>query len=406
MLDRHRRRATRIVVLSADADLAQAARATFEADARFELAVVGNWLDARQADIETGSAAVVIVDLNKAEQEELSGLQNLMGKVSERIPVIAVLQDFNETLARNLVQMRVADLLVKPVTPNELARVCLRIAQLASGGRIKESKIFTFLPVAGGVGTTTLAIQSAMTLLNTNARNNPSTCLVDLNFNRGASAAYLDLEPLLDLREIEPNPERLDRKLLEGMMSHHSSGLAVIATGNYPAELRSVDENIVMRLLNVVCQSFDHVVIDMPREWQPWSENVLRGSNRLFLVSEMTVPGVQAAKQFAAVLADRLVQGPRPKVIVNRFERRLFTPGLQRRDLMRALGEAFAGTVPYNHRLVREAIDRGLPLDDVRGKSNVAVALKKLILTRASSRLRSSLPLFARGGLNLGWARR
>lgn len=406
MLDRHRHRALRIVVLSADAELAQAARAAFDADARFELAVVENWLDAGQAGIETGRAAVVIVDLNRAEQRELSGLQQLMSKLSHRIPVIAVLQDFNETLARNLVQMRVADLLVKPVTPGELARVCFRIAQIASGGDIKESNIFTFLPVAGGVGATTLAIQSAMTLLNTNARKNPSTCLVDLNFNRGASAAYLDLEPLLDLREIEPNPERLDRKLLEGMVSHHSSGLAVVATANYPAELRHVDENIVMRLLNVVCQSFDHVVIDMPREWQPWSDNVLRGSNRLFLVSEMTVPGVQAAKHFAAVLADRLAQGPRPKVIVNRFERRFFTPGLHRRDLIRALGDAFAGTVPYNHRLVREAIDRGLPLDDVREKSNVAVAIKKLILTRASSKSRSSLRSFARGGLNLSWARR
>ena len=309
MLDAHPRRATRIVVFSADTEFAQSARSAFDADVRFELAVVADWLDARQAGLEIGGAAVVIIDLNQAEQEELSALQRLMRKVGHRIPVIAVLQDFNEALARNLVQMRVADLLVKPVTPSELARVCFRIAQIASGGDMQESKIFTFLPVAGGVGATTLAIQSAMTLLNASARRNLSTCLVDLNFNQGASAAYLDLEPLLDLLEIEPNPERLDRKLLEGMVSHHASGLAVIATANCPAELRPVDENIVMRLLNVVCQCFDHVVIDMPRIWQPWSDNVLRGSNRLFLVSEMTVPGVQSAKQFVTALSARLGPG-------------------------------------------------------------------------------------------------
>jgi pilus assembly protein CpaE len=329
-----------------------------------------------------------------------------MARVGNQIPVIAVLQDFNEVLARQLLQMRVADLLVKPVTPNELARVCIRFAQAAGGHEMKESKIFTFLPVAGGVGATTLAIQSAVTLLNSNARKNLSTCLVDLNFNHGASAAYLDVEPLLDLKEIEPNPERLDRKLLEGMVSHHASGLAVVATANSPAEMRPVDQNIVMGLLNIVCQSFDHVVIDMPRHWQAWSDNVLLGSNKLFLVSEMTVPGVQCARLFVTALAARLGQGPRPKVIVNRFERRFFTPGLHRRDLIRALGEAFAGTVPYNHRLVSEAIDRGVALDEVRKNSNVAAAIRKLILARATAKAGSSLPLIARGGLTLNWARR
>jgi hypothetical protein len=42
-------------------------------------------------------------------------------------------------------------------------------------------------------------------------------------------ADYLDLEPRLNLGEIEPRPERLDRQLLEVMLSHHPSGLAVVA---------------------------------------------------------------------------------------------------------------------------------------------------------------------------------
>ena len=50
--------------------------------------------------------------------------------------------------------------------------------------------------------------------------------LIDLT---GACADYLDIEPRLNLNEIEPRPERLDRQLLEVMLSHHPSGLAVIA---------------------------------------------------------------------------------------------------------------------------------------------------------------------------------
>src|SRR5664279_5403434 len=396
----------RIVLLSTDADFAQSVRSAFGADARFEFAVVEDWLRGGRVDLAIGGAAIAIIDLNKAGHEELARLQQLMNSAEHKLPFIAVLQDFDELLARKLVQMRIADLLVKPVTPSDLVRDCISIARSANGGEKKESNIYTFLPVAGGVGATTLAIQSAMTLLNGNSRRNSSTCLVDLNFDHGASADYLDIEPRLDLTEIEPNPERLDRQLLEGMISHHSSGLAVIAAANHPAKMQTIDQNVVMSLLNLVCESFDHVVIDMPRVWRSWTDNVLLGSNKLFLVGDMSVPGVRHAKQLVAAISTRLGQGPQPKVIVNRFERHFFAPGLRRTHLMRALGDSFAGTVPSNRRLVSEAIDRSVPLDEVQKSSNIAVATRKLLLPRGTAKTKPARPSTVRGGFALSWARR
>jgi pilus assembly protein CpaE len=67
-------------------------------------------------------------------------------------------------------------------------------------------------------------------------------------------------------------------------------------------------------------------------------------------------------------------------VVVNRFEQRLFGPGLRRADIEQALGDTLAAMVPNNFRLVSEAIDRGVPLDEVKAGNNVSAALKKLIL--------------------------
>jgi pilus assembly protein CpaE len=211
--------------------------------------------------------------------------------------------------------------------------------------------------------------------------------LVDLNFHNGACADYLDIDARLNVKELELNPERLDGQLLEGMLSRHSSGLAVVAAPNRPTDPSSVEPNIVMGLLNVVCQYFDHVVIDMPKAWQLWTDKIVFGSDRLFLVGEATVPGLRKAEQLARIVTGQPGQRPSAKVIVNRFERRLFSQGLRHRDIARILGEAFAGTVPYNHRLVREAIDRGMPLDEIRKNSNVAVAIKRLIVPRRIAKL-------------------
>ena len=63
---------------------------------------------------------------------------------------------------------------------------------------------------------------------------------------------------------------------------------------------------MVMRLLDLVSSNFDNVVFDMPRTWFSWTDSVLLGSNRLFIVSEMTVPGLRHAKHLVDAIGERL----------------------------------------------------------------------------------------------------
>ncbi len=328
MLDRPNNTAnkTRLAALTADAEFEQLVRATFGNNAQIELSVAkgtiideGNKLDAREA-------TVVIVDLDAQRQDELVALHRLANRLGGAPPLVVVTQAFDQTVARKLLQIRIADFLVKPVAPIDLVRACARAAKGAAGEDTIEAQIYTFLPAAGGVGVTTLAIQTALSLLGGKG-NAASVCLVDLDFQHGTCIDYLDLEPRLDLSEIEPRPERLDRHLLEVMLSHHTSGLAVIAAPNRPAEMRSFDPLVVTRLLDLVSANFDYVVIDMPRTWFSWTDSVLQGSNKLFIVSEMTVPGLRLAKQLLSAIRERLGEGCNPQVIVNRFEQRMFTPG-------------------------------------------------------------------------------
>jgi pilus assembly protein CpaE len=371
---------TRVVILTADPAFDASARETFGASAAIDLSVVSGTLAAQADTLPLDGATVIVVDFDATGAEEMAALSRLMARVGSWPPVIAVTQKFDQDVARTLLQMHIADFLVKPVAPVDLVRACARVAT-ASGGETTDAKIYTFLPAVGGAGVTTLAIQTAMVLLNSGGpRAKPSTCLVDLDFQHGAVADYLDLEPRLNLAEIEPRPDRLDRQLLEIMLSHHASGLAVVAAPNRPAEMRSFDPDVVTRLLDLVSSHFEYVVFDMPRTWFSWTDSVLLGSNKLFIVSETTVPALRHAKQLVAAIRERLGEGPNPQVVVNRFEQRMFSSGLRRNDIESALGQAFAGAIPNDYALVREAIDRGVPLDDVKPGNKVTAQLKKLVL--------------------------
>ncbi|MGC1464510.1 MAG: response regulator receiver protein [Pseudolabrys sp.] len=398
---------TRVVVLTADAEFDRTARTTFGASKQIDLAVVSGRISELDENFKAEGAAVVVIDLDAARADEMEALSRLMARNGDWPPIIAVTQKFDEGVARTLLQMRLADFLVKPVAPVDLVRACARVAQASTNNeKPTEAQIYTFLPAVGGAGVTTLAIQTAMLLLNSGGqRNRPSTCLVDLDFQHGSVADYLDLEPRLNLAEIEPRPDRLDRQLLEVMLSYHASGLAVVAAPTRPAEMRSFDPDVVTRLLDLVSANFDYVVFDMPRTWFSWTDGVLLGSNKLFIISETTVPALRNAKQLVAAIKERLDDGPKPQVIVNRFQQKMFASSLRYSDLEQALGDAFGGAIPNNYALVREAIDRGVPLDEVKPGNGITVQLKKLVLPQASAGKATgkSLPLLKK--LKLSFAR-
>lgn len=397
---------TRVLLLTGDTAFEQLARTAFSANPALDLQALARPVSAVDDTVNIDGASVILVDLETREAE-VQGLEKLMSRLANKTPVVVVTENVDGDVARRLLQMRVADMLLKPVQPAELVRTCTRAAsvQAVAPTESLEAEIYTFIPAVGGAGVTTLAIQTALLLLGNGQRGRSSTCLVDLNFQHGACADYLDLEPRLDLKEIEPSPERLDRQLLEVMLSYHESGLAVIAAPNRPAEMRSFDPDVVTRLLDLAASNFRYVVIDMPRTWFSWTDSVLLGSNKLFVVSEMTVPGLRHAKQLVEAIRERLGDGPQPQVIVNRFEQHMFGSGLRRADIEQALGSAFAAVVPNHYRLVREAIDRGVPLDEVRKGNKISLQLRKLIAPPAAKVAAGATASSAVKKIALSWAR-
>jgi pilus assembly protein CpaE len=369
----------RVAIVSTDAAFVQETKTAFASADRIELRVLAKSVLDLRGDLQEMECAVAIVDVDSRKLEELESLQRIMRRLDGRVPVVVVTQEFDAAAVRILVQMQVADFLVKPITTADLVRSCIRALRGPEKNEVAESQVYSFMPAAGGVGSTTMALETAF-LLHNSASRAASTCVVDLNFQQGACAEYLDLEPRFDLTEIENQPERLDRHLLDVMLSKHESGLCVLASPVQPTEMRSFNAEVVVRMLDLVSAYFDNVVIDMPRTWFPWTETVLLGSNKLYIVSEMTVPCLRHTQRLIQAISHNTNKQIKPNVIVNRFEKRAFENGIRTADVESVLGEHFAGGVSNNYRLVREAVDRGVPLSHIDPNANVIHDLRKIIL--------------------------
>ncbi len=369
----------RIVLVSTDKEFLATTRTAFSVSDAINLVTIEKAVTELHGDIQDAEAGAVIIDIDDANLERLEALQRVTRRLTDRVPVIVVSRGLDPAMVRIIVQLHVADFLVKPVTTADLVRSCIRALKGVDKSDTGEAYISAFMPAAGGVGNTTMALQTAF-LLHRSATRAASTCVVDLNFQNGSCAEYLDLEPRFDIAEVENQVERLDRQLLDALLSKHSSGLAVLAAPNMPTEMRSFDTDVVVKVLDLVSAYFDNVVIDLPRIWFPWTETVLRGSNHVYITAEMTVPCLRHTQRLIHAIETEVGKEVKSRVIINRYTPKGLEGGVKATDVEELLGDRFAGGISNNYKLVREAVDRGVPLHEVDPNANVIRDMKRIIL--------------------------
>lgn len=371
-----------VLLVSQDASLNERIFETFESKNYFSLrSLKGALTEIEEFAVNGVAPALAVIDVNAANATELEALARLKKNRLHKTPTIILSEYLDEYVVRQLVRMRVDDWLPKDSPAEEIYDSCERALQTEIvERRDHQATCYSFFPAAGGVGATTLAIQTAFMLGERRGRMS-STCLVDLNLQDGAAADYLDLLPAFQPEEIANTPGRLDRQLLDVMTVRHSSGLAVLAAPRVSGQTLDVTEGLVASVLGLVSETFDNIVIDMPKIWFPWTDNVLWGSDRVFVVSNFSVPALRHASYVLDTLKMKTSGKASVSVIVNRFRKKLFDSGLMQRDAEQLIGKGLAGFVRDEPEVVQEAINRGVPLREISRSSRVSKDIESLIFT-------------------------
>ena len=380
----------RIQLVTADSGLEKTLRQSLSRSQRFELELVkGSIIEAEKQGLGNAHPALLVVDLDPQDVGDLNALERIMSQRTGGLPVIVISDHLSETSARDFMRLNISDWCPKPNVESDLLQACERAlhSQLAQS-KTEEAAFYAFLPAMGGVGNTTLAIQSAF-LMARKHKQFQTTCLIALDFQNGSIADYLDLTPNLKLDEISSEPERLDEQLLEVMLSRHESGIAVLAAENALRDYGSISDELITNMLEMASAKFDNVIIDMPRVWLPWSLDVLLGCDKAYVVTEMTVPGLRHASRLIDAIDAKCEDEIDISVLVNRCRQRLIGGGintLRRSDAEEMLAKRLGGFVHEDYRLVREAIDRGVPLYEINKSNKIDRDLTSILFSDAKKK--------------------
>jgi pilus assembly protein CpaE len=275
-------------------------------------------------------------------------------------------------LVRALMKLPRSDVIEAPFSSADLARAAAALVSEAPAHAAAptNAQCWTVVGSVGGCGATTIAVELA-TILSHRAGAERRVALVDLNLADGAAAAYLGATANMSLAEASASPERIDSALLDAFAARAGAGVDLLAAPRDAQAFSKVSQTAVCRLLEVACQTYDWIIVDLPRHHQPWTLDVLAGSDEILVVSELTVPALLAARSLAAEIEAELPDAVQPKIILNRLASRVFGPAPSLAEAEKALQRKADGGVTSDWEAAAASANLGGAISHHRPRSKI-----------------------------------
>ena len=336
---------------------------------------VTDWIDPE----ELSAAAAGVVQVDPDTPSSIKRFQKLVQAV--QVPLIAAAYDPPLALVRSLIRAGAHDVVPLPLNIEDLeaslAPVADELSNRHSAVGTANAKVVSVIKSVGGVGATAMVSQLAIRFAANEAAHGRGACLIDLDVQFGDVAFQLGLQPKLSLADLLEAGARLDGSLVRATTTEHQSGLRVIAAPPEMMPLEGISSEHLTQIVDLATREFGTVFVDLPTNWTNWSLSLVARSDLVLLVTELSVAGLNRAKRQLRLLDSQDLGGLDVRVIVNRFDKsqsRTIRPA----DVREALGRDVAYTVSNDFLLMRAAIDRGVPIGDIKRKSAVAKDLETL----------------------------
>ncbi|GAC1702674.1 MAG: response regulator [Candidatus Limnocylindrales bacterium] len=218
-----------------------------------------------------------------------------------------------------------------------------------------RGRVCLFLHGKGGVGATTLAVNSAISLAFTTIYR---VALLDLSVEFGNAALLLDLRPRRTLADLaETRIEDMDEELFGTFVSQHASGVRLVTASDLPERAELVTVAAAQHAIDRLRSSSDYVVVDSPASFSQLNLAAIDAADLICLVTAPHLASMKVTLDCLETLEKLGYPKGRILLIVNRVTEH----GLEHEAVTRFFGRPPDLVVPYTGPF-DQAADQGKPL--------------------------------------------
>jgi pilus assembly protein CpaE len=336
--------------------------------------------------------AIALDDGDEGQLAEISAL--IDAAKAQDVRVILIAEDVSPIVLHQLLKQGAEEFVPYPLPDGALHDAIDRLrapespqarempAELQSQTTATNDCNGVVLPVqgmAGGTGATTLAVNLAWELANSDKKTPPRVCILDFDLQFGSVATFLDLPRRESIFELLSDTETMDSDSFMQSLLSYNERLHVFTAPSEILPLDIVTSEDIGRILEAARVNFDYVIIDMPSTIVQWTETVLSAASVYFVTLELDMRSAQNTLRMIRALKAEDLPTEKLRFALNRAPRRTDLQGKSRaKRLAESLDIDIELQLPDGGKQVSQSADHGLPLAQSTAKNPLRKEISKL----------------------------
>ena len=315
---------------------------------------------------------LIIVETTAENAALFAGLNALADVCLTSTKVIVIGHRNDITLYRELIEQGIHEYVVAPLDVMSLIATIGRLYK--SAGAQKLGKVCAFFGARGGVGSSTVAHNTAWSLASS---FDSDVLLIDMDLPFGTAGLDFNIEAAQGVMEAISDADRLDDVLLERIMTQRGERLSILTpplalTNAY--DLRETDFN---GLIDIARSSARLTILDLPHMWTAWVKRLLTDADDVVITAAPDLANMRNVKGVIEFLRSTRPHDSPPKLVLNQI-------GIPKRPEIKA--PAFATAValepclriPFDPALFGNAANDGRMIGETSARSPVARSFDEL----------------------------
>lgn len=317
---------------------------------------------------------VILMDINMPDIDGITATETIRGEVPHsQIVILTVQADPNYMRRAMLAGAR--DFLTKPPAVDEMIGAIRRAGNLAHEERSKAKSVFAVKPgngsvpmgvrrsgkvislysPKGGVGTTTLAVNLAVSL----QKEETPVVLVDGHMEFGDVSVFLNRQAKNSIVDLAPRADELDLEVVEEVTQlHNESGIKILAAPSRPEFSENVTGEQFAKVLDFLCNLYSYVIVDCSSSLSDVTLSTVDSSDLIILVTTQEIPAIKDSRLFLDLLQQLKINRERLLFVMNKYDKRI---GINPNKVSENFKQEVKVVIPFEEKVVLPSINRGVP---------------------------------------------
>lgn len=339
-----------------------------------DLEVIGSAHSGRSAVEQSRSLKpdVVLMDINMPDMDGITATE-LIRQSNPAVQIVILSVQGDPNYMRRAMLAGARDFLTKPPAVDDLTAAIRRAGKMAFDERSKvpaavspgtasmltaqadQGKIIVVYSPKGGSGTTTLAVNLAVSLHN----EETPTALVDANLQFGDVAVFLNEQVRNSVLDLAPRADELDPDVVkEVMITHAASGVKLLAAPSRPEYAENVTGEQFTKVLKFLKNMYSYIVVDASATLTDVVLAAMDSSDMIILITTQEIPAIKNARLYLD-LADVLnINRKRILFVMNRFDKHI---GIMPEKISESFKQEIVAVIPFEDRVILPSVNRGVP---------------------------------------------